>query len=119
MKKIISTKLHGMLDYACGFILILPWAVNYFGDKTDTGILALLGMLTILASLITNYELGIIKLIPMKLHLAVDTLQALFLIAIPFIFPLHHYLFYWPVFFGIAELIIILCSSSEPFKKEA
>lgn len=115
MKKIINTRLHGILDYMSGFILILPWIVCYYEKNNDTWILASVGALTVIMSLITDYEFGLIKVIPMKIHLVIDVLTALFLIILPFAFPLYHYALYWPVLLGCGELIIILLSSSKPY----
>lgn len=117
MKKVINTRLHGILDYMSGFILILPWIIDYFAESRDTWVLASVGALTITMSLLTDYEFGLIKLIPMKVHLFVDVLCALFLILLPFVYPVYHYAFYWPVLLGIGELIIILLSSPKPYIK--
>jgi hypothetical protein len=113
--KPISTRFHGLLDYAAGMILILPWIAEYFQNGKDTWLLALVGATTIILSLFTDYEYGLVKLIPMKLHLFLDVLMALFLVAVPFLFPLVHYYFYWPMLLGIGELVIILLSASQPY----
>jgi hypothetical protein len=115
MKKIISTRLHGILDYLSGFILILPWIVNFYEEGTDTWILAMVGMFTIIMSMLTNYEFGLVKLVPMRLHLAIDVLTALFLIALPFMYPMLHYYLYWPVLIGAVELLVVLFTSPRPF----
>jgi hypothetical protein len=115
MKKPINTKLHGILDYVFGFILLLPWITHFHEAGKDTLILSLLGATTIFMSLMTNYELSFIKIIPMSLHLVVDVISGLFLIALPFIFPLSNYYYYWPVILGVGELLIVILSSSKPF----
>jgi hypothetical protein len=115
MKKPISTRLHGVLDYVAGITLMVPWIVNFYGDNSDTWMLAMAGIFTILISLLTNYELSFIRIIPMKVHLFLDVLVAAFLIALPFIYPMYHYYFYWPVALGICELLIVVLSSSRPF----
>lgn len=115
MKKPINTKLHGILDYTFGFILLLPWIVSYNEQSNDTIIIAFLGALTILLSLMTNYELSAMKVIPMKVHLFIDVIVGLFLLCLPFIFPLYNYYLYWPVILGCGELLIVILSSSKPF----
>lgn len=115
MKKPISTRFHGFLDYIFGIILMLPWLVNFYEDNSDTWMLAMAGLLTVIVSLLTNYELSFIRIIPMKLHLFIDVLVAAFLVALPFVYPMYHYHFYWPVILGVGELIIVLLSSSKPF----
>ncbi len=115
MKKPINTKLHGILDYTFGFILLLPWIVGYNENGKDTIIMALLGAITIILSLMTNYELSVMKVVPMKIHLWMDVLVGLFLISFPFIFPLNNYYLYWPIILGCSELMIVILSSSKPF----
>ncbi len=114
--KIISTKLHGIFDYSSGLILLLPWITNFNQSSADTQVLAALGAMTIFLSLLTDYEFGLIKLLPMKVHLILDVCQAALLIATPWMFPVRNYAFYWPVVLGVAELIIIVLSSSKPYQ---
>jgi hypothetical protein len=115
MKKPINTRLHGIMDYTFGFILLLPWIVNYHQGSKDTDIIALTGAATIVLSLMTDYELSVVKVVPMKAHLFIDVLSGLLLIALPFLFPVSHYYLYWPVILGLGELLIVLLSSSKPF----
>src|SRR4051812_38432985 len=103
--KVINTRLHGMLDYLSAMVVLFPWFANYYTGGPDTRILAALGGITILVSLLTDYEFGLIKMLPMKAHLVFDVLSALFLLAMPWLFPLYHYAFYWPVVLGAAELL--------------
>jgi hypothetical protein len=114
MKKIINTRLHGILDYITALVLVLPWIVNIFGNNEDTWKIAAAGGLIFLYSMITNYELGLIRLIPMKVHLAIDVLAGLFLVATPFIFE-HGIYTNWTMFVGIASLLITLLSATEPY----
>jgi hypothetical protein len=114
--KIINTKLHGMLDYISAFILVTPWISNYYTNSPDTWILAAVGGLTGLYSVFTDYELGLIKLIPMKMHLILDVIVAIFLIASPWLFTFPNYLHYWPLLLGILELGVIIVSSPLSYK---
>lgn len=115
MKKPINTKLHGLLEYIFSLLLILPWIVNYFEEKQDTWILAAIGGITVTLNLFSDYELSLVKLVPMRIHLIADVIVALLLIALPFMVPLHHYYLYWPVALGVLELIIICLSSSRAY----
>ncbi len=114
--RIINTRLHGILDYSSAFILLLPWITGFYESGNDTLIFTLLGIATIVFSVLTDYEFGLLKLIPMKMHLVLDTLSALFLIAMPWLFPVSHYQYYWPSFFGLAELLVVILSSSQPYR---
>lgn len=114
--KPVNTRLHGMLDYMSAFILLLPWIMEFYTGGTDTKIFAALGAATIVVSLCTDYEFGLLKFIPMKAHLVFDVISALFLMAMPWLFPVNHYTFYWPVLLGAGELLVVVLSSSSPYK---
>lgn len=82
----MPTKLHGYMDYLMGVALLLLPFTFYFPDGAATTILVILGAGTIVYSLITDYELGLFKLLPMKVHLGIDLLAGIFLIASPWLF---------------------------------
>jgi len=113
--KIIKTKLHGMFDYSLAFALVSPWLINFHQRSLDTEILALTGLILSLVNLFTDYELGLIRIIPMKAHLILDAVFGLFLIGLPFILPMPHYNFYWPVMMGGGVLLVVLLSSSKAY----
>lgn len=114
--KIINTKLHGILDYSSGIVLLLPWITNYSQRSSDTLLLAGVGAAIIFMSLLTDYEFGLIKMIPMRGHLLLDIASALLLIASPWLFPVYNYLLYWPLLFGVFELLVVLLSSHRPYQ---
>jgi hypothetical protein len=69
--KPISTRTHGVLDYmAVVLLLALPRILGWSERVTTLLTVVAVGML--LASLLTRYELGAFKLLPMKAHLALD-----------------------------------------------
>jgi hypothetical protein len=113
--KIINTRLHGIIDYCTALALVIPWITDYFPASEDTWILAATGSLIFLYSIITNYEFGLLKVIPMKTHLALDIFISLFLIACPFIFALPHYT-KWPLILGVMGLIVTILSTPVPYK---
>jgi hypothetical protein len=114
--KIINTKLHGILDYLLMFALLLPWIVNYYTHSEDTWIFAAFGAVIGLYSLITNYEFGMIKFLPMKIHLLFDAVTAVFLVVSPWLFHLRHYYYYWPFAIGISLLLTVIFSSTAPYR---
>ncbi len=86
----ISTKLHGLLDYATGAKLV---AASYLLrlDKEPVAKLAprVAGASHIAYSLLTRYELGVVKVLPMRAHLALDAGGALALAVVPFVSGAH------------------------------
>jgi hypothetical protein len=85
--RFISTRVHGMLDYVVGVLLIL--LPRLFGFQTggyDEKIPVILGVAAIVYSLITRYELGLFKVLPFKLHLTFDFLSGVLLALSPWLF---------------------------------
>lgn len=65
--KIISSKLHGLLDYGVALILIAsPWIVGFANDGAQTFVPVVLGAVTIVYSLLTKYEVGLAGVIPFQ-----------------------------------------------------
>ncbi len=82
MRKPIGTRLHGALDYlSVGTLLVLPRALGW--DKGTTRLLTGSALATLVYSVLTDYELGVVRVLPMKAHLALDGLSAATLLAAP------------------------------------
>jgi len=74
MRKPLSTKVHGALDYmTAGFLVALPRAMGW--SKTVTHLLDSAAAAATGYSLLTRYELGAAKVLPMKAHLTLDALS--------------------------------------------
>jgi hypothetical protein len=74
MQKPISTKAHGILDYmTAGLLATLPRALGW--DDKVTHLLDAAAAGTVVYSLLTRYEMGAVKALPMKAHLAMDAVQ--------------------------------------------
>ncbi len=90
--KTISTYTHGILDYIVGIILIL--APNIFGFEHLGGppvaVARTIGVLIIVQALFTNYELGLFRIIPMRLHLFGDYVMSIILAASPWIWHFYN-----------------------------
>jgi hypothetical protein len=87
MKRPITSRMHGMLDYPAGIALIAaPWIFGF----SDVGGAAVavpvaLGILILLQSLITDYEFSIAKVLPLAAHLAIDAAGGILLALTPVI----------------------------------
>jgi hypothetical protein len=70
----IPTTVHGILDYgSVGGLLALPRLMGWSTRVTQLLTGAALG--TLLYSMLTRYELGLVKVLPMQGHLALDGMQ--------------------------------------------
>jgi len=82
MNKPISTRTHGIIDYVVATTLIgLPYALGWRGRAFQLSVgsgLATLGM-----SMLTRYEFGVMPLLPMRMHLAIDAGESSMLVTAP------------------------------------
>lgn len=117
--RILSTYVHGVLDYVVGVALIA--APNLFGFSELGGpavlLPRLLGAAAILFSVLTNYEWGVLKVIPMRVHLAVDFLSGVLLAISPWLFgfanePANAWAPH--VVVGVMENFVVFMSQTEP-----
>jgi hypothetical protein len=117
--KIISTRVHGIIDYASGLLFIaMPWILNLnkLGNESFTFIGA--GFFTLFISILTRYEYGILKRIPMSTHLFLDTLTALFLIVSPWLLDFNETVYLPHVILGVTELVAVLLSDGRSLKDD-
>ena len=85
--KVISTKTHGVVDYVGGLALLLaPYLFGFEDQGIAASIPQALGVIILAQSVLTRYELGLLKVVPMKMHLLMDYAASLFLAASPFLF---------------------------------
>jgi hypothetical protein len=82
----VDATLHGVVDYQAGALLttVLPKLAGIEGTRAARQIRTA-GAFHAGYSTVTDYPLGIVKLLPFKAHLAIDALGALALAATPFI----------------------------------
>ncbi|ANP73992.1 SPW repeat domain-containing protein [Cryobacterium arcticum] len=117
--RFIPTKVHAVLDYVVAIALILAPTIFMFEEVGGAAVIIprILGVGLILYSLFTRYELGLVKVIGMPVHLVFDIVASVFLIASPFLFGfineapnawLPH------IAVGVAVILVVLCSKSQP-----
>jgi hypothetical protein len=119
--RFVPTKVHGVLDYVVGLALILAPNIFQFANVGGAAVLIprVLGVVLILFSLITRYELGVIKQISMPYHLMIDFLAALLLALSPFLFGFSNQepnAWLPHVVVGIAVLAVVIVSKTQPGK---
>lgn len=111
---IFSTKVHGYLDYLMGIVLlIVPALLQLDRDSAEGMILYVLGTILIFYSAFTNYELGIIKVIPMKMHLTLDIFSGIFLATAPWVLDFENQVCIPFVILGVTEIAVGLTTTSK------
>jgi hypothetical protein len=116
LARIIPTRIHGVLDYLTGALfLVLPRLLGW--SQSATWLISILGVSVLVYSLLTRYELGAIKFIPMPVHLVLDILGGLVLIAAPFFFlNEENSVTTWYLILGVFELGAALLSETRPYE---
>jgi len=67
-------------------LIIAPWILGFGENGAETWVPVVLGAGVIAYSLMTDYELGVVKAIPMRVHLSRDLGGGLLLAVSPWLF---------------------------------
>ena len=113
--KFITKRIHAFLDYPVAIALIvLPFLLG-LGESNPLALQLSVatGIAALLLTLLTDHHLGIFRVIPYKIHLAVDFLVAIVFLIAPFIFSFEGIDKYYYLLNGIAVLIVVSLHKSE------
>jgi hypothetical protein len=103
--RFIDTKTHGYMDYLMGiFLIVAPWIFRLDPGAPEGIILIVLGAMALVYSLMTRYELGMIKVFSMKTHLTLDVLSGIILAASPWLFGFADRVYLPHLILGIIEI---------------
>ena len=107
--RFIPTRVHGVIDYLAGALLILsPWLFGFADGGAQQWVPVILGAGTVLYSLMTDYELGVANVLSMSAHLMMDLAGGAFLAASPWIFGFADELKWFHVAAGLFEIVAAL-----------
>lgn len=102
--KFISTKVHGILDYAGGILFILsPWILGFNHIAAAVILPVAVGALMILMAVFTNFELGAVKKITVADHLMLDASAGVLLAVSPWLFGFSEEIFAPHLILGSVE----------------
>jgi hypothetical protein len=97
------------MDYLVSMILIFsPWIFNFSQAGPQTWVPVSFGAAAIIYSLITNYELGALRILSMRAHLTFDIIAGILLAASPWIFNFHEEIFLPHLILGIISIVVPL-----------
>lgn len=84
--RLFPRTLHAILDYMAAFLLLAaPWLFHFNHERPAIVLSILFGVVILGMSLLTNYEGGIRKTIPMDIHLYADIFGGAFLALSPWL----------------------------------
>ncbi len=113
--RFIPTRVHGYLDYLVGALLIVaPWLLGFAAGGAETWIPVILGVGVIVYSLLTDYELGVSRVIPMSTHLWLDALGGLLLAVSPWLFGYNDLVWAPHLIVGLLEIGLSLFTHTAP-----
>jgi uncharacterized membrane protein YtjA (UPF0391 family) len=90
--KVVPKFYHGILDYLCGLLLLIaPNILGFSGvGGTAAWVPRIVGLLIVLQAMTTDYELGLMKIIPISMHLMTDYVVGIFMVLSPFLFGFYN-----------------------------
>jgi hypothetical protein len=113
--RFIPTRFHGVLDYIVGLILIVsPWLFNFSDVSYATWTIVAAGVLILFQTIFTDFEMGVVHKIPMKIHLMVDFGLGLLLALSPWIFNFDERVFLPHLIAGVFAILAALTTHRVP-----
>jgi hypothetical protein len=121
MTAFISTKFLGVLDYATSIIIgASPWLFGYYNiSSAALFIPVFLGSMQLIMTIFTNYELGMIKVFPMRMHLFLNTYIGFWLLISPFLYGFAHIVFLPQVILGLLLFVMGIFTEGSPYLEES
>jgi len=102
--KIIDSKIHGILDYVVVVFLLLSPTIFPLSGFVST-FTYVLGFVHLTLTLITNFPMGVLRVLPFKIHGLIEMVVSFALVAFCFVFNLEGADFYFYIAFGAAVFI--------------
>ncbi|HEX2223437.1 MAG TPA: SPW repeat protein [Thermoanaerobaculia bacterium] len=113
--RFLPTRVHGVIDYVYSLALLAsPWLFGYSRGGAETWVPVSLGIFGILYSVFTDYELGLVRILPMRLHLLIDMAFGVFLTASPWLFGFAEQVRVPHVVFGLLAILTPMATQTRP-----
>ena len=116
--RFVTQKIHALIDYPVALALMTMPFVLGLGSSNPLALWlsVVTGVAALILTLLTNHETGVIRVLPYKVHLAVDFLVGLTFAAAPFLFGFVGIdaLFYWANAAAVMTVVSLHSPQSEP-----
>jgi hypothetical protein len=111
--RFIPTRVHGLLDYLVAVLLILSPTLFDFRLGGPAQWLPIgLGIAVIFYSLITDYELGAVRVLPFRTHLALDSISGVILALSPWVLGFADAVWAPHLLLGLLEIVAVMASQT-------
>jgi hypothetical protein len=94
--------------------MVSPWLFGFAAGGAETWLPVVLGAATIIYSVFTDYELGLVRKIPMPVHLALDLLSGALLAVSPWLFAFSRWVWAPHLIIGLFEIGVSLFTRTAP-----
>jgi hypothetical protein len=111
----LPTRIHGMLDYLLGALLIVsPWLFGFADVPAARWVPVALGAGVLLYSLLTDYELGAVRKLQMPVHLMLDALGGILLAVSPWMLGFDERVWMPHVVLGLVQVATAAVTNTVP-----
>lgn len=113
--RFVPTRIHGLADYLTGLLLIAsPYLFGFAQGGIAQWLPMALGVAMLGLALLTDYEVGLMRVIPMPVHLGIDLVGGVLLAASPWLFGFSDRVYLPHLLFGLLELGAALTTRTQP-----
>lgn len=113
--RFIPTRFHGILDYVAGLLFIAaPWLFDFSFMGAATWIMVAAGILILLQTIFTDFEVGLIHKISMQAHLLAEFGLGLLLASSPWLFNFADLVFMPHLVGGIFSVLASVTTHRKP-----
>lgn len=113
--RFIPTRFHGILDYIVGiFMIIAPWVLDFSDNDAATWTIVIAGVLVLLQTVFTDFEVGLVRRIPMQSHLMMDFGLGVLLALSPWLFGFADYVYTPHLIVGVFAILASLMTHRVP-----
>ena len=117
--RILSTKLQGVLDYPLAIIIFTSQWIFDFDQRMAKHVTVLVGASLILLNILTNYEMGLLRIITVRLHLTIEFLLGLVLASSPLLFDFYEFVYLPHLLLGLIVMGLSLITKRVSSTHEA
>ena len=111
----LPTRIHGMLDYLLGALLIAsPWLLGFADNEAARWAPVVLGAGVLVYSAFTDYELGVVKKLQMPAHLLLDAAGGVLLAVSPWMLGFDDRVWIPHVVLGLVEVATAAITNTVP-----
>jgi len=112
--RFLPTSIHGVIDYLWGLALFAsPWVLGFSDVPEAKWVAVVFGVGAILYSVFTAYEVGVLRIVPMPLHLVLDGVAGMLLAASPFVLGFSEQVYLPHLLFGLFSIVASLVTRME------